>query len=354
MTVDADALAHALDALEDAACASEDIRAVDVERVRAALTASEAAAGGETREALEKCARAIASRRAATRANGDDADAIDAVLQALRFGGGIDAVDAMRACATRAHCAALERTRARRSEEETPAGGPREVVRAREEEAMELNEVSERAVRALERLAVGLKTSGDAEPTEVLEAAAARARATLETLPKNHTERVLDSSKWTNAQRDMIERVERALHDEYKARRRMVRTRAEVTTTSFCYSPRLNALKDVREDFARRVIEELHVAPQVTMDDVCDARYADLAMAGIKVTAGNEGLQSAVKKVMMGSVPDRGGRTDGNDRVTANMPSFAERKEAPSGGGGRGSGGGGGQKTQKKKGAVRW
>ena len=46
MTVDADALAHALDALEDAACASEDIRAVDVERVRAALTASEAAAGG--------------------------------------------------------------------------------------------------------------------------------------------------------------------------------------------------------------------------------------------------------------------------------------------------------------------
>ena len=44
-------------------------------------------------------------------------------------------------------------------------------MRAREEEAMELNEVSERAVRALERLAVGLKTSGDAEPTEVLEAA---------------------------------------------------------------------------------------------------------------------------------------------------------------------------------------
>ena len=71
------------------------------------------------------------------------------------------------------------------------------------------------------------------------------------------------------------------------------------------------------------------------MDDVCDARYADLAVAGIKVTAGSDGLQSAVKKVLMGSVPDRGGRTDGSDRAA--MPAFAARTDAPSGG--RGGGG---------------
>jgi hypothetical protein len=193
-----------------------------------------------------------------------------------------------------------------------------------------------------------------------LAAATARATAALRELPENHTRKVLDASSWTNEQRELIERVEKALHDEYKARREMVAKRAQVTTTSFCYSSRLNALKDVREEFARRVVSELHIAPQVTMDDVCDARYADLAMAGIKVTAGNDGLQSAVKKVLMGSVPDRGGRTDGNDRSA--MPAFTERTETPSGGrGGRGGGGGdgrgggrGGGPKPKKKGAVRW
>jgi len=98
-----------------------------------------------------------------------------------------------------------------------------------------------------------------------------------------------------------------------------------------------------------------------------------LAMAGIKVTAGSEGLQSAVKKVMMGAVPDRGGRTDGSDRATT-MPSFTERTEVPAGGGGRGGHGGGGRggggrgrgggrgapggegkpEQKKKKGGVRW
>jgi hypothetical protein len=222
---------------------------------------------------------------------------------------------------------------------------------------MDADETGERAVRAIERLASGLEDAASKSTTEVLDAATARATATLRELPENHARKVLDASSWTNAQRELIERVERALHDEYKARREMVAKRAQVTTTSFCYSARLNALKDVREEFARRVVSELHVAPQVTMDDVCDARYADLAVAGIKVTAGSDGLQSAVKKVLMGSVPDRGGRTDGSDRAA--MPAFAARTDAPSGGRGGGGRGGGGDKPKptpkpKKKGAVRW
>ena len=156
---------------------------------------------------------------------------------------------------------------------------------------MDADETGERAVRAIERLASGLEDAASKSTTEVLDAATARATATLRELPENHARKVLDASSWTNAQRELIERVERALHDEYKARREMVAKRAQVTTTSLCYSARLNALKDVREEFARRVVSELHVAPQVTMDDVCDARYADLAVAGIKVTAGSDGLQ---------------------------------------------------------------
>ena len=233
-------------------------------------------------------------------------------------------------------------------------------------DAMEVDEISERATRALERLAAaaaggaeaaGRAGNGCGGAAGVLEAAAARATRALEVLPSNHTHKVLDATSWTPAQSELIESVERALHDEYKARREMVAKRAQVTTTSFCYSARLNSLKDVREDFARRVVSELHAAPTVTMDDVRDARFADLAMAGIKVNAGSAGLQSAVKKVLMGAVPDRGGRTDGNDRANAPMPKFTERVAEPSGGGGgRGGGRGGGGRSQKekKKGCVRW
>lgn len=244
----------------------------------------------------------------------------------------------------------------------TTVGSTVGVVAGRD--AMEVDEISERATRALERLAAGGAevAGGVGGAADVLEAAATRAARALEVLPSNHTHKVLDATSWTPAQSELIENVERALHDEYKARREMVAKRAQVTTTSFCYSSRLNSLKDVREDFARRVVSELHAAPTVTMDDVRDARFADLAMAGIKVNAGSAGLQSAVKKVLMGAVPDRGGRTDGNDRANAPMPKFTERIAEPSGGAGRGGGGGrgggrgGGGRGQKekKKGCVRW
>jgi len=215
-------------------------------------------------------------------------------------------------------------------------------------DAMDVDETSERAARALERLMVG--DARARAPAEVLEAAAARATETLASLPENHTATLLDASKWTNEQRVLIERVERALHDEYKARREMVAKRAQVTTTSFCYSSRLNALKAVREEFARRAVSDLHIMPQVTMDDVCDARHADLAMAGIKVTAGRGALNSAVKKIMIGAVPDRGGRTDTNDRAA--MPAFQVRVDAPA------ADAHGSHKKQsakeKKKGCKRW
>jgi len=348
-----DVVADALERLEDAGV--DAARGADA-RALAAWARGEARRDDGDDDARVALARACAAamRRAGgatgdadalvdgARASGDDADAREAF------------VDALRRCATTLQVTALE-TAARAARE----GGEKRASaseRARED-AMDADETGERAVRAIERLASGLEDAASKSTTEVLDAATARATATLRELPENHARKVLDASSWTNAQRELIERVERALHDEYKARREMVAKRAQVTTTSLCYSARLNALKDVREEFARRVVSELHVAPQVTMDDVCDARYADLAVAGIKVTAGSDGLQSAVKKVLMGSVPDRGGRTDGSDRAA--MPAFAARTDAPSGGRGGGGRGGGGDKPKptpkpKKKGAVRW
>lgn len=319
-------------------------------------------------EAMERCG--------ASRAECEDVkNAYEALVSGMKDGDAgkgtrtrAEAADALRRCAFSLQLNAVEH--------HDGGGSGRDVTMATGgvsdgaiagRDAMEVDEISERATRALERLAAGgaEAAGGVGGAADVLEAAAARAARALEVLPSNHTHKVLDATSWTPAQSELIESVERALHDEYKARREMVAKRAQVTTTSFCYSSRLNSLKDVREDFARRVVSELHAAPTVTMDDVRDARFADLAMAGIKVNAGSAGLQSAVKKVLMGAVPDRGGRTDGNDRANAPMPKFTERVAEPSGGGrgpggggggrgGGGRGGGGRSQKEKKKGCVRW
>ncbi len=354
-----DVAVDALERLED--CGVVDVASVDAEALTRAcdartgdVTAAGARAlticGRACADALERGGfgrkRAVRCREVFDRAKRGEVSARDAC------------VDALRRCATTLQLEAVET--ATREREGTVRGGAVGDGGA-PADAMEVDETSERATRALERLRAGWSGEDGTSAAEALRAATTRAEALLKELPENHTHKVLNAASWTSEQHEMIEEVEKALHAEYKARREMVVNRAQVTTTSFCYSPRLHALKEVREEFARKVVTDLHVTSEVTMDDVCDARYADLAMAGIKVNAGSEGLQSAVKKVIMGAVPDRGGRTDGGDRAA--MPAFAARAEGPSsgrgrgGGGGRGSrGGGGGQPKPKpkKKGAVRW
>jgi len=349
--------AHARDDLEDALerlidAGVREALSVDAARVCVALgggsggvASTSAAPSDDVRKLRDAVVRAMRTR-------GHARDAVDACERALMMdaardgdgdGGGVALafVDALRRSATALQLDALERVA-------TASTAPAMASADASADAMDVDETSERATRALERLVVD--DAGARTPAEVLEAAAARAEKTLASLPKNHTEKLLDASSWTSEQRALIERVERALHDEYKARREMVAKRAQVTTTSFCYSSRLNALKAVREEFARRAVSDLHIMPQVTMDDVCDARHADLAMAGIKVTAGRGALNSAVKKIMIGAVPDRGGRTDTNDRAA--MPAFQVRVDAPA------ADAHGSHKKQsakeKKKGCKRW
>lgn len=60
---------------------------------------------------------------------------------------------------------------------------------------------------------------------------------------------------------------------------------------------------------------------------------ADLAAIGAKVTSGTGGgARASVKSVLIGAVPDRGGRAEGREAAAlANMPAFAARKGAPAG-----------------------
>ena len=55
---------------------------------------------------------------------------------------------------------------------------------------------------------------------------------------------------------------------------------------------------------------------------------------GAKVISGTggDGVRASVKSVLIGSVPDRGGRAEGREaQARANMPAFSARKVTPGG-----------------------
>ena len=227
---------------------------------------------------------------------------------------------------------------------------------------------------ALRRLADGL--SGDdavvaaAEPKHkgtapsalaVVDAAVSAVGRAFASLPADHRARVFPdgaatSSGLTPNQRETLGAVAEALAREYATRKETVARRAGVTVQSFGYSPRLRDSPEVTRDFARRAgaggaqaqgRDALPVDVRVGLEDVWDARVADLARAVQRTNAeASRTLDASVKRVLIGSVPDRGGRTEGGG-ARDDMPAFAARAaggEHTVGGGGRGRQGGGGRK----------
>ena len=151
-----------------------------------------------------------------------------------------------------------------------------------------------------------------------------------------------------------------ALSSEYAVRREMIARRCHVTLRSFGYSSRLASSPEVARDFCHAADELLVVGRDgggVTATSARCATTADLALAARRVTSGACGTFDAnVKKVLIGAVPDRGGRPDGK-RNEAHMPAFTARAhgvgshldKVDHGGRGRGGGGRGGGRPGRGK-----
>ncbi len=97
----------------------------------------------------------------------------------------------------------------------------------------------------------------------------------------------------------------------------------------------------------RRIVEQglaqMRDAPSVRFEDLFAATQADLQAFQSKTSAksGQTVFETSVKSVIIGKVPDRGGRvTDMRAPNKGNMPEWAPRSPSGSGGGGGGGGGG--------------
>ena len=153
----------------------------------------------------------------------------------------------------------------------------------------------------------------------------------------------------------------RDMHQDFLLRRTLLLKRLDVTIKAFSWAP---SLKGKEKDFVDRikVMRDRLDTPVVPVnpDDVKEFTLEEIeaftALDSAPALPGASG-GNVVKGVLIGSVPDRGGRPE--DKRADQMPGWQERKEGKGGGGGGykgnkgkgggGKGGGGNEKNKKDK-----
>ncbi|KAM9225631.1 protein FAM98C isoform 3-T3 [Dugong dugon] len=149
----------------------------------------------------------------------------------------------------------------------------------------------------------------------------------------------LDARRW-----EALESLSQSLRDQYRCRRRLLLTRLDLTTSAFHWSDRAKAQGEFMKAVLIPIREVLSPESDVSITHVLAAR-ADLSrLVPAASVAARRGTCCAVNKVLMGSVPDRGGRPN---ELEAPMPSWQSRRE---GGDGRRAGHQRWGRKKKKKG----
>jgi len=139
---------------------------------------------------------------------------------------------------------------------------------------------------------------------------------------------VLDPKRLAPAQLEKLRALQETFQQEYRVRRQMLIKRVGVTLQSFVCSTRIAENKAEVEGAVEKAMERMKVAPSVSWEDMHRVTHYDLIMMGQRTSFGSQdSFVSSVKSVLMGAVPDRGGRP--GDRRAARMPTFQSREADP-------------------------
>ncbi|XP_004690354.1 PREDICTED: protein FAM98C isoform X1 [Condylura cristata] len=137
----------------------------------------------------------------------------------------------------------------------------------------------------------------------------------------------LDAPRW-----EALESLSQSLQSQYCCRRCLLLTRLDLTTSAFHWSDGSEAQGEAMKAVLTPLREALTPESDVSIAHVLAAR-ADLSrLVPATSKAARQGTCCAINKVLMGNVPDRGGRPN---ELEAPMPSWRSRRED---GGGRKAG----------------
>ncbi|MBN3326253.1 FA98B protein, partial [Atractosteus spatula] len=149
----------------------------------------------------------------------------------------------------------------------------------------------------------------------------------------------LNSDQWAK-----LEEINSVLSAEYECRRRMLIKRLDVTVQSFSWSERA---KDQIDNMAKAYQPKRHSLSSKTTVGLAHLLAAREDICNIvKTSSGSTRERTAcpINKVLMGGVPDRGGRPSEIEAPSPEMPPWQKRQDGGGRGGwgGRGGGRGGG------------
>ncbi|XP_045464480.1 protein FAM98A isoform X2 [Harmonia axyridis] len=131
----------------------------------------------------------------------------------------------------------------------------------------------------------------------------------------------------------ILDQLEKDLNNDYKIRREMLLTRLDVTIQSFQWSDRVKGKEGYFQSYHKDERKKLCGQPNVDLSHLLAAR-TDLVIIE-KTSSANvrKNTKTSIQKVIIGKVPDRGGRTNEIAPPLPEMPSWQQRTTDPHGGG---------------------
>ncbi|XP_060520173.1 protein FAM98A [Cylas formicarius] len=143
----------------------------------------------------------------------------------------------------------------------------------------------------------------------------------------------------SDKQWEILKGVQADLSHEYKLRREMMLTRLDVTIQSFQWSDRTKDKDELFEKVYHEKRRLLKVEPDVDISDLIASRM-DLAIIEKTSSASvRKNTKTPLNKVIIGQVPDRGGRSWEQAPPPPEMPSWQQNRSSGPMTGGRGGGG---------------
>ncbi|EZA48389.1 protein FAM98A [Ooceraea biroi] len=227
-----------------------------------------------------------------------------------------------------------------------------EVKCPKEEKQMEVTIDESDTARNLKNMLVTLKFQKPPDnitPALLFSRLQTKLSEELKTVPPDHLGKPLIDVELSAKQWEQLADLQKEMHEEYTIRREMLLKRLDVTVQSFLWSDRIKSQEAKVNSKYEEKRKTMKSEPKVSMADLLAARD-DLAVIEKTSNASvRKNTRSKINSVIIGAVPDRGGRPYEQEPPPPEMPPWQkDRVQGPPsfrggrGGGGRGGGGRGG------------
>lgn len=148
----------------------------------------------------------------------------------------------------------------------------------------------------------------------------------LSSVPSGYASKPMFSSVPSEDDWSQIEYISQALKQDYNCRREMIIQRLDVTMQSFSWSEKIENNKEQLSCLYHSARAKMTSNSDITVAHLLAARDDILQVEKTCGESARERTKCGINQVMIGAVPDRGGRPYELDRPPPEMPAFQQRR----------------------------